>query len=194
LKGTSKLCSFQKCKLLNGYRVTLLDSTRHIRSEMISGTAVKMLGAETVIVHKQWESIPDIPQLGKTISALLSDMIVVVFADVHLNVKSLADGARPPVVCLHDNMYEITRVLGDVMTVNDYFGAVRGLRLAYDLPQSPATMEEGLKICRENGTELKECDNYIDAIRKANVIVTSAHNDSKNRIILKVFTLYAHNM
>ena len=73
------------------------------------------------------------------ISTLCSDMIVVIFADAHLSVRLLADGSPIPVLCLCDNMFEITTVLADIMTIQDFFCYVEGLRLAYVGPTHAVT-------------------------------------------------------
>ncbi|KAJ9600878.1 hypothetical protein L9F63_000990 [Diploptera punctata] len=205
----------KKSHLLEGYRITFLSAPTKTYSEIMTSSAVQMLGGDIVIVQKSWEKSPDIPQLGKMISTLCSDMTVVMFANVHENIKYLADGCSSPVLCLCDNMFEITRILADLMTIHEYFGHIEGLRLAYvgpihaitntyiavlprlgmsinyfcfcahDQAQSPATLDLGMKLCTKNGTELKECCNLKEVLYKADIIATSQHDDTTNRITLE---------
>ncbi|XP_069695756.1 ornithine carbamoyltransferase, mitochondrial-like [Periplaneta americana] len=203
--------------LLEGVNVTLLLSHHCCRAELAVTSAVRKLGGNvTLIDNPTWEECSDAQELGKMISELFSDMVVVV-ADNHCRVLDLAEGSPKPVVCISDHVFQMVQALADVMSIQEHFGHTRSLLLGWVGPSLPmfnsyllllpmfgihinylkcysngngeisqAVMDLAIKMTQKNCTELHECLHVKDTVRRANIIATTSHGEPSLKITTEV--------
>nr|CAD7413071.1 unnamed protein product [Timema poppensis] len=206
LKTVNHAEGYRCSHLLEDRSVVVLFTHPNARMQTTLNTAIQKLGATvTTIVDLNWESKQSTEELGRFLSRLAD--LVCVQGEFNSSVEKIADDASVPVLSLGCCLHSTLQVLTDLMTLQEHFGRLKGLRVGWvgpacpllntyllllprfgvdmnfssspcaELGSSPRCLDGAFKYCKHHNTELKEFYTVAEVIRGAQVIVTTAHNN-----------------
>ncbi|CAG2057092.1 unnamed protein product, partial [Timema podura] len=194
LKTITHAEGYRCSHLLDDRSVVVLFAHPNARMQTTLNNAIQKLGATvTTIVDLNWESKQCTEELGRFLSHLAD--LVCVQCEFNSSVEKIADDASVPVLSLGCCLHSTLQVLTDLMTLQEHFGRLKGLRVGWvgpacpllntyllllprfgvdmnfssspcaELGSSPRCLDGAFKYCKHHNTELKEFYTVAEVIR-----------------------------
>ncbi|KAK6622363.1 hypothetical protein RUM44_002174 [Polyplax serrata] len=203
VQGNDREC----LKYLSTKHVTLLFEKPHGRFQMSFSLACAILGArETSYYETNFENQPNPGDSGRVFSQL-TDLFVLhgIHNDV---VTKFAMNSTVPVFPATSNVHSLQKVLSDLMTLQEKFRRLKGLKMAWIGPPIP-TLNTYLLLCpifgininylclcaygsgmmsplKKTNSSIQEFKNAMETVKGANIIATSMHPEEKTQITMEM--------
>lgn len=188
---------------LAGKSIGLLFEKPSTRTRVSFEVAVVRLGGHPMYLSgselqvKRGETLGD---TGKVLSRYIDGLVIRTFG--HDRIEEIAGAAQIPVINALTDECHPCQALADVLTISEYKGGIRGVRLAYvgdgnnvchslmragtklgmivtvatpsGRQPMPEIVDECMSYCDAYGSELSVCIDPCDAVRDVDVIYTDA--------------------
>lgn len=117
---------------LSGKNVVLLFEKPSLRTKASFAVAVNQLGGETIYMGAEEVQIgkrESVSDIGKVLSRYFDAIVYRAFS--HKTMVELAEAASIPVINALDDLEHPCQIVGDLLTIKEKKGALRGMKLAY---------------------------------------------------------------
>jgi ornithine carbamoyltransferase len=183
---------------LKGRSLALLFEKPSLRTRMTFELAIKQLGGEAVTQVGLIGDREPLKDIARNIDRWTDAIVARTFSQQ--TVDHLADWSRVPVINALSDMFHPCQALADIFTLNEQFGRLKGLKLAYvgdgnnvahslllgcarlginmsvATPKGyeplPAIVEQAHKFAALTGAEIEITSNPLDAVAAANAVYT----------------------
>nr|XP_022902180.1 ornithine carbamoyltransferase, mitochondrial-like [Onthophagus taurus] len=138
--------------------------------------------------------------------------------DEQENVQDLPSNFSVPLICIQSSYYKLLKCLADFMAISNHFNGLKGVKLCWigpptalfntymllgpklgmdisffcgfckDSPLTPAVFKDAKEICATTNTAMKQCNSLEEAIKDANVVVTTCNIEPDLKLSLKAIT------
>ncbi|KAK7868458.1 hypothetical protein R5R35_011207 [Gryllus longicercus] len=216
-----------KCsQILGGIRncnATVIMAKPQVYCQVSISNALHYLGCSTnLVIDENWEkSSCGITDLGRALSKITN--VIIAVGCHHDSVIALRDGASVPVVNFKSSSFQLLACLGNLLTVQECYGFLKGLKIAWIGPshaalytyiflspklnmniQFTATCGEdqvenqdllqiAIRYASKCGAEVTQCLEAKDAVYRAHAIITTRHSFPELQITREMLSQAAVN-